>query len=395
MTDHQFKSKHFLLLNLGHALNHYLILVFPTVALFLVDVWGMSYSDLLKLGSVGVLAYGAGALPAGWLADRYGRSKLMTVFFVGIGASSVLAGQADTPVQLMVAVSLLGLFASIYHPVGIAMVYEASSRPGRLLAINGVAGNLGLAAAAGMTTVLAQHWGWGSAFVVPGIVSIVLGITYMRIHKNAETVYSAPTSTTNLQRSVNNMPRIFFCIAIVAVCGGLVFNSLTTALPKILAEQNGGQLLSLTAVGGIATAILVFASCAQLIVGELLDRYTPEVLLTAMVSLQILALLAAILFASPIIPLAAALFLTFGQIPINDLMIGKNSSNEWRSRFYAMKYSLGLGVASIAYWLIAVTHDIGNGFGPMYSVLVLSMTFALLAAFALIALNRDPEKSTA
>jgi predicted MFS family arabinose efflux permease len=145
----------------------------------------------------------------------------------------------------------------------------------------------------------------------------------------------------------------------------------------------------------LATTILVFASCAQLIVGELLDRYAPEVLLMGMASMQILALLAAIITVSPIIPLATALFLTFGQIPVNDLLIGKNSSNEWRSRFYAMKYSLGLGVASVAYWLIAVTHDLAKGFDLMYSVLASSMVFALLAALALMNFARNPEKSAA
>ena len=67
----------FFFLNLGHAYDHLFILIYPTVVLALQDQWQIAYGDLLIYGSVGALAFGAGALPAGWLGDRWSRTGMM------------------------------------------------------------------------------------------------------------------------------------------------------------------------------------------------------------------------------------------------------------------------------------------------------------------------------
>src|SRR3546814_6686874 len=67
---------------------------------------------------------------------------------IGIGAASILAGFAETPLQLGACLLLVGAFASIYHPVGIAMVVHGRQKTGMPLAVNGVFGNLGVASAA-------------------------------------------------------------------------------------------------------------------------------------------------------------------------------------------------------------------------------------------------------
>ena len=381
-------ARRFLLLNLGHALNHYLILVFPTAALFLVSEWDMSYADLLKLGSAGALAYGAGAIPAGWLADRYGRETMMAVFFLGIGVSSVIAGLAAGPWSITISITLLGLFAAIYHPVGIAMVYELSARPGRLLAINGVAGNLGLALAAVSTTSLAQWFGWRAAFLAPGLLTLGLGVYYATLTRAPVAAPAAAATGSSGGGSYRYMPLIFISIVTIALCGGLVFNSLTTALPKILAVDMGEASQSLASAGGKATLMLALASLAQIIMGELLERYRAEWLLAGLTSMQVAVLAMAALSDSPTILLALALFVTFGQIPANDLLVGKYSSTQWRSRFYAMKYTLGLGVASIAYWLIALSFESTGAFDLLYSVLALTMAVAAGAALMLAYVSR-------
>ena len=73
-------------INLGHFLDHLVMLVFPTVVVALGREWGRPYSELLPLALGGFIAFGAFALPAGWLADHWSRYKMMAVFFFGIGA---------------------------------------------------------------------------------------------------------------------------------------------------------------------------------------------------------------------------------------------------------------------------------------------------------------------
>ncbi len=92
----------FLFLNIGHFLNHLLILVFATAALRLMTDWGLSYAELIPYATPCFIAYGLFAIPAGWLADKWSREGMMAVFFFGIGACSLLAGMADSPIEIAI-----------------------------------------------------------------------------------------------------------------------------------------------------------------------------------------------------------------------------------------------------------------------------------------------------
>ncbi len=364
--------------------------------LFLTDQWQMPYEELLKAGSFGALAYGLGAIPAGWLADKLGRFTMMVAFFIGIGLSSIAAGLTSNATQLGIAVSFIGIFAAIYHPVGIAMVYSTSDKPGRALAVNGVMGNLGLAIAAVTTTLLSSWISWRTAFIVPCVISVLSGLVYWQQFREFD--YAVGTTTKKHSPPLPDtkiMAKIFIAIAVIALCGGLAFSSLTTALPKIIAEDPLTRHLSLSNTGGIATLIFVFASMAQMVTGELMDRYSPALLLTILCGSRVILLLAAAMFESPFFLLAVILFVTFAQLPVNDWLTGRYSSDAWRSRFYALKYTLSLGVASAAYWLIALTYENSSGFSLLYLILGVGLMPATLAGSYLLKLTRQPQEITA
>ncbi|MET0221303.1 MAG: MFS transporter, partial [Tardiphaga sp.] len=163
---------HFLFLNIGHFLDHMFTLIFATVAaLALTREWGVSYSELLKYAAPGFLAFGLFALPAGWIADKWSREGMVAVFFVGIGLSSIATALAQSPLQVGIGLFFIGIFAAIYHPVGLAIVTQRWKNTGMRLAVNGVWGNLGVASAALITGYFIDHGGWRSAFVIPGVVS--------------------------------------------------------------------------------------------------------------------------------------------------------------------------------------------------------------------------------
>ena len=97
----------------------------------------------------------------------------------------MLAGLAENPLQIAASLTLIGVFAAIYHPVGLAMVIEGRKQTGVPLAINGVFGNLGVASAALITGFLIDAWSWRSAFMAPGIASITIGVLYLVFNKIA------------------------------------------------------------------------------------------------------------------------------------------------------------------------------------------------------------------
>src|SRR6266852_5801849 len=149
-----------LFLNLGHALDHLLMLIFPTVVLAMSAEFGRGYAELLQLSLGGFIAFGAFSIPAGWLADRWSRTGMMAVFFFGIGGASILTGFAAGTVQIALGLTLIGVFAAIYHPVGIAMLVAHRENVGRVLGVNGVFGNVGVAFSALIAGALAQTVSW-------------------------------------------------------------------------------------------------------------------------------------------------------------------------------------------------------------------------------------------
>ena len=270
---------HFLFLNIGHFLDHLFVLIFATAAaLTLVYEWNLSYGELIPYATPGFVAFGICAIPAGWLADKWSREGMIVIFFLGIGAASILAGFAETPLEMAVYLTLVGVFAAIYHPVGLALVVHGRNRTGVPLAINGIFGNMGVASAALITGFLIDVSGWRQAFFVPGIFSILIGIGYfgfLRFYLRNQPPHSAEKQQASATPSHarNLLIRAFAIVLITTGIGGIVFQSTTFALPKVFDERLGDIAQTATAVGSYAFVVFTVAAFAQLLVGWLVDRY--------------------------------------------------------------------------------------------------------------------------
>ena len=375
-------------LNAGHFLDHYFLLIFPTAVLALHQAWGLDYGAALALGTPAFAAFAIGTLPAGWLGDRWSRTGMMAVFFIGIGASSVATGLAQGPMTIMAGLGALGLFAAIFHPVGLAMVTEATDRPGHALAVNGVFGNMGLAGAALVTGLLTDQFGWRAAFVVPGLFSVALGLVYVRTLKAAA---RRGVEHAGGRRSVplfdatrSDRQRVIVLIGLSALFGGLIFNGVTVSLPKLFEERLSDVMTNLTGIGAAASLVFALAAFAQLPVGAMLDRFGAKPILLCVLVAQT-ALLVAIGSASGLASalIAAPLLLAiFGALPITGWLMARYVPSAWRARAFAMEYVLSLGVGSLAVPLISVLHTRG-GFDTLYPLLAVGAVIVFVAACAL------------
>ncbi|MFT4714182.1 MAG: MFS family permease [Candidatus Azotimanducaceae bacterium] len=365
----------FLFLNVGHFLDHLFILIFATASLHLMSDWEMSYAELIPYATPGFVAYGVCAIPAGWLADKWSREGMMAIFFIGIGACSILTSTANTPLGIAVCLTLVGIFASIYHPVGLAMVIQDREKTGLPLAINGIFGNMGVACAALFTGYLIDSSGWRSAFIVPGILSIVIGGLYLLFIRTNPTIpETAATTTANVaetkQISRQLLIRFFSIILFTTAIGGFIFQSTTFGLPKIFDERLTELTGTATLLGWYVFLVFSLAALAQLVVGFLVDRYEVRTVFTCVALLQsgfflfmiqlegVLALLVAVAF----------MLVVFGQIPINDVLVGRIARTEWRSRAYALRYLVTFSVMASALPLISWIHA-SWGFDLLFAVL--------------------------
>jgi MFS family permease len=386
----------FLFLNLGHFLDHYFMLIFATAAaLRLATEWNMSYAELIPYATPGFIAFGVCAIPAGWIADKWSREGMIAIFFVGIGFSSALAGMADSPIQIASGLTLIGVFAAIYHPVGLSMVVQGREKTGIPLAINGIYGNMGVASAALLTGFLIDTSGWRSAFIISGLVSIVIGVLYIifvRAGKETDVDdFGVPKQKKNVESEViprKVLIRVFGVIFFTTAMGGLIFQSTTFALPKVFDERLGDLASSATMIGWYAFIVFSVAAFAQLVVGYLVDNHSVRIVFACIAMLQAVffALMIQLTGTLALVVAVAFMLVVFGQIPINDVLVGRMVRSEWRSRAYGIRYIVTFSVMASAVPLIAWIHGTW-GFNKLFGLLALAATLIFIAALLLPSFN--------
>jgi len=365
-------------LNFAHAVDHYVMLIFPTVVIGLVVVYQRSYDDLLFLATASFFAFGIFSLPAGWLADHWSRRNMMAVFYFGCGLSLAAAGLSPNLTFLAVALFVLGVFAAIYHPVATAMVVALAKHRGRTLALNGVAGNFGVALAAGITAALTTWVGWRGAFLVPAAVCVGTGIAYLMLVPDDRGHAAGRSSTPDVRLAVWIAASVFGLFIVIAITAGLVFNTVTIALPKIVDERLGMNI-SLTAVGGIATAVFLCGAIAQFTIGRVLEKFAPHLVFAAVATLQFIGVVWVAYATGSVllVALAVAMAAIYAQVTVNDYVIARYTADAWRARIYAIRYFVTYLISGVAAWMISSLYARG-GFD-----LVLSVTAVVALGFVI------------
>jgi MFS family permease len=368
-----------LLLNLGHALDHLFLLIFATAVAAIALDWGMAWEDLMPYAAPAFALFGLGSLPSGRLGDLWGRRAMMIVFFAGMGLSALFIATATGVWHLFAALTVMGAFASIYHPVGIPMLVQSAARPGFTIGVNGLAGNLGIAAAAILTGFLVQHFGWRLAFAVPGLVSLVCAaLFWLVVPREAVPPAKRPRKQLDLPRSV--MLRVIVVMTLAGATGSMIFNFTTNGNGAFLADRLTGIVEDPTTLGALLALVYTVASFAQLIVGKLIDRFPLKWIYLPIVAAQVpLFLLAAQTRGWPLYALMLVFMaFVFGAIPFVDAMIVQYVDDRMRSRVAGIRLAISFGVASAAVFLLGPVVK-GAGFTTllllMTGISVLTTTF--------------------
>src|SRR5688572_28060674 len=282
-----------LLLNAGHALDHLFLLIFATAVAAIAADLSMLWQDLMPYTVGAFVMFGLGSLPAGRLGDLWGRRSMMIVFFLGMGVSGLLIALAPSTWPLAAALTLMGVFASIYHPVGIPMLVQSATNPGFTIGLNGLAGNLGIAVAAVLSGFLIKYAGWRAAFAVPAALALLCGILFAAVVPREETPPAKrPKRSVDLPRSV--MVQVVFVMTMAAIAGSLIFNFTTNGNGQLLTERLHGLVDDPATLGLLLAVVYTIASFAQIVVGKLIDRFPLKRVYLPVVAAQVpLFLLAA------------------------------------------------------------------------------------------------------
>lgn len=371
-----------LLLNAGHAIDHMYLLVFAAaVAVIAVDFGFTRWEDLMPFGVGAFILFGVGALPAGRLGDLWGRRKMMLVFFFGMAGSMFLAALSQSAWQMAAALTVMGAFASIYHPVGIPMLVQRAARPGMAIGINGLAGNLGVAVAALVTGFLVKWLDWRAAFLVPALIALVCGLFFMRWCPEEATAPVKGTIKAKVQLPPKLLMRSLLVLTMASVSANMLFNFTTNGNGQLLVERFRGLIEDPAVLGLLLALVYAIGALAQVVVGRLLDRVAIKPLFLAIVVMQVPLLLLASMSHGWLlyVALIGCMIFIFGSIPFVDVVIVRYVDDRIRSRVAGFRLAVSLGISALAVWMLGpFVKSAGFESLFMFMALISVCTFAVV-----------------
>ena len=381
------KNKHVadIYLNISHFIDHFIMLIFAKAAYDAGREFGLGYEEIIVFGVLGFILFGAAAPIASILANKYSRSVMMVIFHFGIGISAITCSFASTPWELSIGLGLIGVFAAIFHPVGIAMLLKNSKKLGYRLGINGVFGNMGVAAAPLITGFLLLISDWKLSFILPGIACILYGVIFLLALRDEPK--AVQTEKTNERDDVfaPQWRRALLALALTTTSGGFIFGAMTFIIPRYFELQLTGITSSVAVTGLIASMVYAIAGFTQIGAGLLIDRFPAKPILFVIGVGQVIF----IFLASTVsdlqlffVTLVATSFV-FGQIPIIDTIMSRYIPDKARGNVLSVKFALNLGAGASVLPISSLMLKNGYDLSSLFTVMSFMAMFVVLASLIL------------
>ncbi|MCK5673041.1 MAG: MFS transporter, partial [Spirochaetales bacterium] len=353
------------------------------------------------------LLYGLAAIPWGFISDSLSPRIVMGGGTIIAGAGLVFSGLIQNSSYLIWTLSITGLGCAAFHPSGLALVSKGIKSRGKGMGINGIFGNLGMAAAPFTAGVMNYYLGWRQSLFILGITGIIAGFSSL-IFK-----FSVPRDG-DLQRGKNikevNVFKLFLVLCIVVLFSGLMYRTYTLVFPAwieiklgslfnsidIILIRNGSKSLvpdSDTLIASIITGFAyIIGMFGQLTGGKIADKWE---LRTAFLFFWLMAmpflLLARFSTGLWVLPFAGLfIFFAMGMQPIENSIYAILTPPRWRSVGYGIKFTLTFGIGSLSVYIVKQTEPLIGLDGVMLLAFGY-LTLTALATLVLRLINRDQQ----
>ncbi len=361
-----------------------MMLIFAKAAYDAGKYFGLTYDEIIAYGAIGFLFFGAFAPLAAHLSDKISRSFLMIVYHFGIGLSSILAAAATNLWLFAMSLSLIGIFAAIYHPVGITMLLSKNKNNGVRMGINGVFGNMGVAAAPLITGLILFYGNWRLCFLLPGLFCLFYGLKFLSA-LSIEPSGKINSKVNSSQPFAKNWHRALSSIALSTLSAGFIFGAMTFIIPRYFETYLSNISTSVAVTGLLAGIVYATASFAQIFVGKMIDKFSPKLILLIISVGQIL-----FIYFSSILENWSLFFMTlfamafvFGQVPINDIILSRYIPDKKRAKILSIKYVLNLSAGASVLPICSLMMQNGFEMRQIFSMMSFMAVLILLAALLL------------
>ena len=371
-------------INIGHFLDHFMMLIFAKAAFDAGRHFGLSYDEIIIYGTLGLFLFGAAAPLAGWLADKYSRSLIIIIYPFGVSLGAFLCFLSSSPIMLGFSIGVIGFFAAIFHPVGIAMFIRDSNKVGIRLGVNGVWGNMGVAAAPVLTGFIILNSNWQLSFLVPSLICLIFGIAQLRGFKEID-IKEEKTKQKISNGLVEGWKIVLLSLTMTTLAGGFIFGSLTFLIPRIFEVNLSGISVDIAITGLLAGIVYAIASLSQVGVGYLIDRYSPKIILGFVGIGQFLLIYLSSLYIDYALffVMLMAMFFVFGQVPITDAILVRYVDDQWRARILSVKFLINLCAGASVLPLVSLFLGYGYTFSDLLTILSCLAIFVVISAYML------------
>ena len=371
-------------INIGHFLDHFMMLIFAKAAFDAGRHFGLSYDEIIIYGTLGLFLFGAAAPLAGWLADKYSRSLIIIIYPFGVSLGAFLCFLSSSPIMLGFSIGVIGFFAAIFHPVGIAMLIRDSNKVGIRLGVNGVWGNMGVAAAPVLTGFIILNSNWQLSFLVPSLTCLILGIAQLRGFKEID-IKEEKTKQKTSNGLVEGWKIVLLSLTMTTLAGGFIFGSLTFLIPRIFEVNLSGISVDIAITGLLAGIVYAIASLSQVGVGYLIDRYSPKIILGFVGIGQFFLIYLSSLYIDYALffVMLMAMFFVFGQVPITDAILVRYVDDQWRARILSVKFLINLCAGASVLPLVSLFLGYGYTFSDLLTILSCLAIFVVISAYML------------
>ena len=371
-------------INIGHFLDHFMMLIFAKAAFDAGRHFGLGYDEIIIYGTLGLFLFGAAAPLAGWLADKYSRSIIIIIYPFGVSLGAFLCFLSSSPIMLGFSIGVIGFFAAIFHPVGIAMLIRDSKKVGFRLGVNGVWGNMGVAAAPVLTGFIILNSNWQLSFLVPSIICLIFGIAQLRGFKEID-IKEEKTKQKTSNGLVEGWKIVLISLTMTTLAGGFIFGSLTFLIPRIFEVNLSGISVDIAITGLLAGIVYAIASLSQVGVGYLIDRYSPKIILGFVGIGQFFLIYLSSLYIDYALffVMLMAMFFVFGQVPITDAILVRYVDDQWRARILSVKFLINLCAGASVLPLVSLFLGYGYTFSDLLIILSCLAIFVVISAYML------------
>ena len=368
----------------GHLMMHMFAAFYFVIVLAIEDDWNFSYDELINLWLLGSLLVGLGSIPAGWLSDRWSRSGMLAIMFIGLGVSSILCGLSNNKFSLMINLSALGLFCSIYHPAGISWVVNTSKETGKALGFNNIFGGVGIGLGAFSSGLIIDMYNWNYAFIFPGLISIIIGIgLFLHIYQGKISFKNIISDKFNDNPEQNQLLKIAIIMLVSITCMSFVYQILQSSLPKVIDIRLAEKFdFGASQIGLIVSFIYIVSGLMNYIGGILADKYPEKNIYLIGILGQGILLFFIFSLSNYFLIIISLFIVAFNSsiLPAENLLLAYFSPQKHQSLVYGIKFIVSFAIAPIALFLISTSYEVTKEFSYLYlssGILMLILFFVV------------------